>query len=241
MHFIQRFSISILIALAGLVICRPSLATTLPLDVTTLKGITQIGSVTTTGDGKDVRVTIKLDSGYLLKADDGYVMFDTTGGLKLTNKSLSGFNVSKISDNLSHVTTIGGFTFTDVFRIDTDGSHPKVKPSSSGKRHDNDGKSADSDDHHDKGKTAKHHDSDEKDQILLSDLTFMILNAKVNQLTGFGVQFCVADKNGCGKTGFAETSVSTAPEPGTLALLGTGLVGLATVFRRRSSARKSKS
>ncbi len=244
MHYIRpKISIPVLIALAVLVISQPSSATTLSLDVTSLKGITRIGSVTTTQVGKDVKVTITLGPGYLLPTHDGYVMFDTTGGLKLTKTSLDGFNVPKMSDKLSHVTTIGGFAFTDVFRIDAGNSHPKPEHSQSSHHHDKDDQVADNDDDGFKAKAVHfHHDRerDKENRILLSGLTFTILNADVNQLSGFGLQFCVADEGRCGKTGFAETSsLSAAPEPGTLALIGTGLVGLATMVRRSSGKKKS--
>lgn len=243
MHCIRlKISVAALIALAVLVISQPSLASTLSLDLTNLKGVTQIGSVTTTQVGKNVSVTMTLDPGYLLKTNDGYVMFDTTGGLKLTKNSLDGFSTSSISDRLSHVTTIGGFTFTDVFRIGVENSHAKSEHSSSVHHHDKDDQVADRDDDPAKAKVAHHHhdlDRDKENRILLSGLTFTILNANVNQLSGFGLQFCVADEGRCGKTGFAETGrVSVTPEPGTLALIGTGLVGIATMVRRRSSGRK---
>ena len=247
MHCIRpKIFLPVLIALAVFVISQPSSATTLSLDVTTLKGVTQIGSVTTTQVGKDVKVTITLDSGYLLPTHDSYVGFNTTAGLKLTNKSLDEFSVSKISDKLSHVTTIGGFTFTDVFRIDAGNAHPKPEHSLLSHHHDKDDQMADKDDDIGKAKPTahRHHDRDrdKENRILLSGLTFTILNADVNQLTGFGLQFCVANEGRCGKIGFAETSsVAVAPEPGTLALIGTGLVGLATMVRRTSGKKKSAS
>lgn len=52
----------------------------------------------------------------------------------------------------------------------------------------------------------------------------------------FGVHFCVGGGTGCGtgQTGFGSNGPpSTVPEPGTLSLLGTGIVGLAGFFRRR--------
>jgi hypothetical protein len=243
-HYIHpKIWLPVLLALAILVISQPSLATTLSLDVTSLKGVTQIGSVTTTQVGNDVKVTITLGPGYMLPTDDSYLMLNTTDGLKLTKTSLDGFSVSKMSDKLSHITTIGGFTFTDIFRIDAGKDHPKAaKKSSTPPHHQKHEQVADNDGDHDKPKAAhQHHDRDreKENQILLSGLTFKILNADVDQFTGFGLQFCVADGKGCGKTGFAETSsLSTVPEPGTLALIGTGLIGLATMVRRGSKGRK---
>jgi hypothetical protein len=67
-------------------------------------------------------------------------------------------------------------------------------------------------------------------------LSFTILNANLNQVTGLGLHICVLDNTGqgCAATGFASSGpFSPVPEPGTWGLLGTGLVGIAGMLRRR--------
>jgi PEP-CTERM motif len=65
-------------------------------------------------------------------------------------------------------------------------------------------------------------------------ISFFVSGVTVQQLSGaWGVHFCVGT-DCSGLTGFASSGQLTAvPEPGTLTLLGTGIVALAGIFRRR--------
>jgi hypothetical protein len=63
-------------------------------------------------------------------------------------------------------------------------------------------------------------------------VTFVLTdtNLTASEFTGVAIHFCTASGSSCSpNTGFA----STVPEPGTLGLLGTGLIGLGGLVRRR--------
>jgi hypothetical protein len=74
--------------------------------------------------------------------------------------------------------------------------------------------------------------------IVSADMISFTLTApglNASQFTSFAIHFCTASGTNCGPmTGFAQgTGPSPVPEPGAMALLGTGLLGLAG-FRRTS-------
>ncbi len=169
-----------------------------------------IGTVTLTQQGGSVLVTITANSGYSLKVPGGSVYFNT-------NASLSAGSISSLS-MIAGGNPYSGLNFQHLKtnqNVSTFGSFSYQYSNLQG------GPNGTS--------------SASQISFLISGVTVQQLElANANGYT-WGVHFCVGEGTNCGtgNTGFAAGKLTVVPEPGTLSLLGTGLVGIAGFMRRR--------
>ena len=165
-----------------------------------------IGDVTVTDTGANqVTVTLTMNAGFSIKLQGGDIAFSGPSGL--TAGSVGGLTA------FSGANTFSGLSFKQFFtpkNISQFGAfafdYANIKGSSNG-------------------------------VVSADSLTFVLTapGLTASQFTGVAIHFCTASGTSCGPlTGFASSGpVSTVPEPGSMTLLVSGLVGLGGLVRRR--------
>lgn len=163
-----------------------------------------IGTVTLTQQAGGVMVTIATNAGYSIKLQGGDILFNTSA-------SLSSASISQLKVDGVYVPTFafGGSATRASFTFSYDLSNLN------------------------KGTLPHGYTSANTVSFFLSGVTLSQLELGNPQ---WGIHFCVGgdDDHECGeRTGFGTGKLTVVPEPGTLSLLGTGLVGIAGFMRRR--------